>query len=184
MSAENIHLARRPLTTQATVYQVTVQALDIRVGRIVAVKAHPGADGLWVEEIDLGEAKPRQVVSGLRKFVPEERMMGARVIVVCNVKPGNLRDVRSEGLVLCASNEDHTDVDFVVPPEGANPGDRVTAAGFDGPPEEQLNPKKKQLEAVFPFLATDAAGVAGYKGVPLATAAGPCKARLCGAHVK
>ena len=25
-----------------------------------------------------------------------------------NVKPGNLRDVRSEGLVLCASNADHT----------------------------------------------------------------------------
>lgn len=25
-----------------------------------------------------------------------------------NVKPGNLRDVRSEGLVLCASNEEHT----------------------------------------------------------------------------
>ena len=35
--------------------------LDIRVGQIVSVKQHPNADSLYVEEIDLGEDKPRQV---------------------------------------------------------------------------------------------------------------------------
>jgi aminoacyl tRNA synthase complex-interacting multifunctional protein 1 len=39
----------------------TVDMLDIRVGQIVSVKQHPNADSLYVEEIDLGEDKPRQV---------------------------------------------------------------------------------------------------------------------------
>ena len=38
-----------------------VDALDIRVGQIVKVERHPNADALYVEEIDLGEEKPRQV---------------------------------------------------------------------------------------------------------------------------
>jgi len=39
----------------------TVDALDIRVGRIVKVEQHPNAESLYVEDIDLGEEKPRQV---------------------------------------------------------------------------------------------------------------------------
>jgi hypothetical protein len=34
-------------------------------------------------------------------------------------------------------------VEFVQPPEGAAVGDRVTAEGFPGEPDEVLNPKKK-----------------------------------------
>ena len=39
----------------------TVDALDIRVGRIVKVEQHPNAESLYVEYIELGEEKPRQV---------------------------------------------------------------------------------------------------------------------------
>ena len=39
----------------------TVDALDIRIGRIVKVEQHPNAESLYVEDIDLGEDKPRQV---------------------------------------------------------------------------------------------------------------------------
>jgi tRNA-binding EMAP/Myf-like protein len=35
--------------------------LDIRVGKIVSVQQHPNADALYLEEIDVGEEKPRQV---------------------------------------------------------------------------------------------------------------------------
>ena len=40
---------------------VSVDMLDIRVGQIVKVQQHPNADSLYVEDIDLGEDKPRQV---------------------------------------------------------------------------------------------------------------------------
>jgi tRNA-binding EMAP/Myf-like protein len=38
-----------------------IDMLDIRVGRIVSVQQHPNADALYLEEIDVGEEKPRQV---------------------------------------------------------------------------------------------------------------------------
>ena len=41
----------------------------------------------------------RQVVSGLVKFVPIERMRDRRVVVVCNLKPAKMRDVISYGMV-------------------------------------------------------------------------------------
>lgn len=47
-----------------------VSRLDIRVGKILACKKHENADSLYIEEIDVGEEAPRQVVSGLVKFVP------------------------------------------------------------------------------------------------------------------
>jgi hypothetical protein len=40
-----------------------IDMLDIRVGRIVSVQQHPNADALYLEEIDVGEEKPRQVGS-------------------------------------------------------------------------------------------------------------------------
>ena len=39
----------------------SVDMLDLRVGRIVDVRLHPNAESLYVEDIDLGEEKPRQV---------------------------------------------------------------------------------------------------------------------------
>lgn len=36
-----------------------------RVGKILAVERHPNAESLYVETIDLGEDKPRQVRAGV-----------------------------------------------------------------------------------------------------------------------
>ena len=164
--------------------EITVDVLDIKVGTITRVWEHPGADKLWVESIDVGEAKERQVVSGLRAFKTKAQMEGARVLVLCNVKKGPLRDELSEGMVMCASNEDHTVVDFVVPPAGAPNGERVRFAGFEGEPVEVLTPKKKMFEACAPKLRTNDEGVACYDGVPFMTSAGACASALKQAFIK
>jgi tRNA-binding EMAP/Myf-like protein len=44
----------------------TPDALNILVGTITTVKQHPDAEKLYLEEIDVGEEAPRQVISGLR----------------------------------------------------------------------------------------------------------------------
>lgn len=77
--------------------------LDIRVGKIVEVSRHPDADSLYVEKIDLGEEKPRTIVSGLVNFVPIEQMQNRIVVVLCNLKPQKMRGIESYGMVLCAS---------------------------------------------------------------------------------
>lgn len=64
---------------------------------------HPDADTLYVEKIDLGEAEPRTIVSGLAKFVPIEEMKDRLVTVLCNLKPAKMRGVESKGMVLCTS---------------------------------------------------------------------------------
>ncbi|KAG7670422.1 hypothetical protein Ndes2526A_g00176 [Nannochloris sp. 'desiccata'] len=161
-----------------------VDMLDIRIGHITKIGPHPNADSLYLEEIDLGEAEgPRQVVSGLRKFVPEEKMKDRKVVVVCNLKPAKMRDVMSYGMVLCASNDDHTEVDPINPPEGAAIGERVTFEGYGAEPEAVINPKKKIFEKIAPDLVTDAGGVCTYKGVQFMTSAGPVTASMPGAHI-
>lgn len=77
----------------------SVDALDVRVGTITSVQKHPDADALYQEEIDIGEAAPRQVVSGLVKWVPQQEMQGRRVAVLVNLKPAKMRGVTSFGMV-------------------------------------------------------------------------------------
>ncbi len=65
-------------------------------------------------------------------------------------------------------------VELVDPPAAAAVGDRVAVAGYEGEPDEQLNPKKKVFEAVAADLATNGERVACYKGVPLLVAGNAC----------
>ena len=51
-----------------------VSRLDLRVGRIVTAEKHPDADSLYVEQVDVGEAAPRTVVSGLVKHIPIDQV--------------------------------------------------------------------------------------------------------------
>ena len=41
-----------------------------------------------------------QVVSGLVKFIPLEEMTGRRVVIVANLKPENLRGIRSQAIFM------------------------------------------------------------------------------------
>lgn len=54
--------------------KVDVSRLDMRVGRIISAQKHPDADSLYVEQVDLGEASPRTVVSGLVKHIPLDQV--------------------------------------------------------------------------------------------------------------
>ncbi|WCJ20092.1 Nucleic acid-binding OB-fold-like protein [Euphorbia peplus] len=162
-----------PKETSEKDKELSVSLLNLQVGLIRKSWKHPSADSLLVEEIDVGEAKVRQVVSGLAKFCTPDELTNRRVVLITNVKPGKLRDVMSEGLVLCASSEDHSAVEPLLPPEGAKIGERVSFSGIDGKPEDVLNPKKKQLEKITPNLYTDEKGVATFKGIPFMTSGGP-----------
>eukprot|EP00759_Apiculatamorpha_spiralis_P014638 PhF_6_TR21195/c0_g1_i1/m.30577/K15437/AIMP1, ARC1; aminoacyl tRNA synthase complex-interacting multifunctional protein 1 len=131
--------------------------LDIRVGSIIAAKLHPDADGLYVETIDLGEAAPRQIVSGLVKWkITVEDLVGSQVLVVCNLKPSKLRGVESQRMVLCASTE--TTLEIARPPAGSQPGDKMTFPGFTSTTPPGLFDLKKNPEYLS-GLKTDAKGV-------------------------
>ncbi|XP_020029563.1 tyrosine--tRNA ligase, cytoplasmic [Castor canadensis] len=128
--------------------EVIPSRLDIRVGKIISVEKHPDADSLYIEKIDVGEAEPRTVVSGLVQFVPKEELQDRLVVVLCNLKPQKMRGVESQGMLLCASREGVSrQVEPLDPPSGSAPGERVFVKGYEkGQPDEELKPKKKVFE--------------------------------------
>ncbi|XP_026216268.1 aminoacyl tRNA synthase complex-interacting multifunctional protein 1 [Anabas testudineus] len=156
--------------------KVDVSRLDLRIGRIITAEKHPDADSLYVEQVDVGEASPRTVVSGLVKHIPLDQMQNRMAVLMCNLKPAKMRGVLSQAMVMCASSPDK--VEILDPPSGAVPGDRVTFQGFPGEPDKELNPKKKVWEQVQPDLRTDGQCVATYKGAAFEVAGkGVCKAQ-------
>ncbi|THG18871.1 hypothetical protein TEA_026704 [Camellia sinensis var. sinensis] len=164
--------------------EVSVSRLDIRVGLITKAQKHPDADSLYVEEIDVGEGQPRTVVSGLVNYIPLDDMQNRKVCVLCNIKPTTMRGIKSQAMVLAASDSDHTKVELVEPPQSAPVGERVTFPGFKGDPDDILNPKKKVWETVQVDLHTDKELVACYKDVPFTTSAGVCKvSSICGGSI-
>jgi tRNA-binding EMAP/Myf-like protein len=70
---EKDHLTTGHLVTFQTFTKFFFR-LDMRVGLIRSAKRHPDADSLYVEEVDVGEDKPRTVISGLVKFIPEDQV--------------------------------------------------------------------------------------------------------------
>lgn len=129
--------------------------IDFRVGFIQKAVKHPNADSLYVSTIDVGDEEgPRTVCSGLVKHFPLEAMQERYVVVVCNLKPVNMRSIKSTAMVLCGSDEEH--VEFVEPPAGSKAGDKVFFEGYGAEePLKQLNPKKKIWEALQPHFSTN-----------------------------
>ncbi|RXM92516.1 Tyrosine--tRNA ligase, cytoplasmic [Acipenser ruthenus] len=122
--------------------------LDIRVGKVVSVEKHPEADSLYLEKIDVGEAEPRTVVSGLVAFVPASELQDRLVVLLCNLKPQKMRGIESQAMLLCASTEgEGRRVEPLDPPAGSAPGERVFVEGYEaGKPDDELKPKKKVFE--------------------------------------
>ena len=149
--------------------------LDLRVGVILRCWDHPEAEKLLCEDIDLGEEKPRQIASGLRAHYSASSMEGQRVVVLANLKERAMVGFKSQGMVLCSCNDDHSVIKLVNPPPEAKPGDRITFDGFEGEPatpNEMV--KKKILENLAPYFRTDENGVANWNGVPFTVASGVC----------
>ncbi|KAG2255508.1 hypothetical protein Bca52824_074802 [Brassica carinata] len=173
--SSSIRCAATSKTQPAADRELTLARLDIRVGKILKAEKHPNADSLYVEEIDVGGAETRTIVSGLVKYIPLEEMQNRMVCVLCNLKPAKMRDVMSQGMVLAASSSDGSKVELVEPPESAEIGERVRFQGFEGEPDVVLNPTKKVWETLVVDLHTDENLVACYKDLPFTTDAGVCK---------
>jgi aminoacyl tRNA synthase complex-interacting multifunctional protein 1 len=92
-------------------------------------------------------------------------MQDKMVVLVCNLKPSKLRGVLSEAMVLCASTPEK--VELMLPPSGAQIGDRVTVEGFEGEPAPECNPKNNIFGLVQPDLLTNDSLIGTYKGKPL-----------------
>jgi methionyl-tRNA synthetase len=77
--------------------------VDLRVGQVLAAERVPKSDKLLLMSIDIGEAKPRQILAGIAEYYQPEELIGRKVVVVANLKPRKLRGYESQGMVVAAS---------------------------------------------------------------------------------
>lgn len=98
--------------------------LDLRVGTITAAERVPKADKLLKLTIDIGEAQPRTVVSGIAQHYTPEQLPRQQVVLVANLEPRKMRGVESQGMVLMAEDANGKLV-FVQPKEVVGAGGEV-----------------------------------------------------------
>ncbi|UMZ75247.1 methionine--tRNA ligase [Natranaerofaba carboxydovora] len=77
--------------------------LDIRVAEIINAEPVKGADKLLKLEVDLGFEK-RQVVAGIAKKYSPQDIVGKKTLMIVNLKPTKIKGVKSEGMILAASD--------------------------------------------------------------------------------
>jgi len=165
--------------------------IDIRVGKITKVDKHPNADSLLVEEIDVGEGKPRVVVSGIAAHYTPEELEGKMVMLLVNMKPTNLRKVKSYAMVLGGASEDGKTVKLLEAPEGAKIGERVKFEGYEVQTRQTASggiaplnrANDKVIKAFTADLKSNADGVVMWADVPLTVSTGEVTCPLKGVSV-
>jgi aminoacyl tRNA synthase complex-interacting multifunctional protein 1 len=158
-----------------------ISLADIRIGHILSVKKHEKADRLYVEQIDLGEDKPRTICSGLVPHMGPEELDQKKVLVFCNLKPKNAVGIDSFGMVLCATDSETKKVELVKVDQSLKPGTKVQWGDLISKPEVHVNEKK--LKPLLEQLHTNGDGVVCF-GDFVATVDGKkCTSNFKNAHV-
>ena len=81
--------------------------MEFKVGEIIACEEVKKSRKLLCSQVRIGD-EVRQIVSGIRPQYTPEDMVGKKVMVLVNLKPAKLAGVLSEGMLLCAEDEDGT----------------------------------------------------------------------------
>ncbi len=101
------------------------EKLDLRVAQIKNVEEVKGADKLWKLTLDVGELGERTICAGIKQFYTQKELTGKKIIYFSNLKPRMLKGVESQGMLLAASNNDHTKVILIAPISDIENGSRI-----------------------------------------------------------
>ena len=107
----------------------------LKVSKIEKVEQHPGGSFLYILTLDTGDDEPRQIVSSIVQFYKPEELLGKNIVLVYNLKPANFRGVRSNGMLLAASQggeDDHDTCEVIFAPQ-FEVGTILEPEGFEVP---------------------------------------------------
>lgn len=99
--------------------------IDLKVGTVLTCEKVEKTDKLLKLTVDLGEAEPRTIVSGIALHFSPEEVIGNQVVVVANLAPRKMRGIESQGMILLAENSTGKLV-FVSPKTIVNAGSGVS----------------------------------------------------------
>lgn len=101
------------------------QKADLRVGRIIAAERVEGSEKLLKLQVDIGEASPRQILSGIAKAYAPEGLTGKNVAIIANLDPRTMMGVESNGMLLAAHGEGGAPV-VIQPASEVAPGAKIS----------------------------------------------------------
>ncbi len=78
--------------------------MQFQVGEIIACEEVKKSKKLLCSQVRIG-SQVKQIVSGIKAYYSAEEMVGKKVMVLVNLKPATLAGVVSEGMLLCAEDE-------------------------------------------------------------------------------
>ncbi len=88
--------------------QITVEDFDkmqFAVGEIISCEEVKNSKKLLCSQVKIG-SQVKQIVSGIRPKYSAKEMVGKKVMVLMNLKPAKMAGVLSEGMLMCAEDED------------------------------------------------------------------------------
>ncbi len=80
-------------------------SLDLRVGVIVEVEEVPKSNKLLAFKVDIG-VETRTILSGIKKHVDKDVVIGQKVTVVCNLESRTIMGMESQGMIIMAESPD------------------------------------------------------------------------------
>jgi len=76
--------------------------LDIRVGLVRSCIKVPKSKNLYKMMVDCGDAKLRQIISGIAQYYSSDDLVNKKIIVLTNLKPRTIMGLESQGMLLAA----------------------------------------------------------------------------------
>ena len=110
--------AQPPVETKPQIVYDDFAKVELRCATVTAAEKVEKSNKLLKLNLSLGY-ETRQVVSGIAKYYSAEEMVGKRVVLVANLKPAKLMGIESQGMILCAEDDDGNLK--LITPEGAMP---------------------------------------------------------------
>ena len=97
--------------------------LQFQIGQIVKCEEVPKSKKLLCSQVKIG-SETKQIVSGIKAWYKPDQMVGKKVMVVTNLKPAKLAGMLSEGMILCAE-DDEGNLALMTPEKDIKPGSEV-----------------------------------------------------------
>ena len=79
--------------------------LQIQIGKIIHCEEVKKSKKLLCSQIKIGSST-RQILSGIKAWYKPEDLIGKKVLVLVNLKPRQIAGLTSEGMVLCAEDNE------------------------------------------------------------------------------
>jgi len=94
--------------------------VEVKVGTVLSAERIPETDKLLRLMVDLGEAAPRQIVSGIAAYTEPDALVGRQLSFVTNLAPRKIKGLESNGMLFAVGEGDT--FAFVVPDRLIPPG--------------------------------------------------------------